>query len=292
MQNLLTAAKYLGLAAVCAAGLFLCGSPSAHAAALSENPAGGGLTGFGQAMIFVLFTYGGWHEMAYVGAEVRNPRKNMFRALVLGTFAVVLIYVAANFAFLRALGFEGMRASKDMAGDVLNLAFGEWGRWTIRWLIIVTALGAIQGILFTGARIYYAMGEDYPLYAWLGRWNGRHGTPVYAMLLQSAIALALVVGFGLTRHGFTALVNFTTPVFWIFFCLVAIAAIVLRYRQPELERPFRIPFFPVLPSIFCLSCLFMIYASFAWAIDQRSYEAFWSIGLMVSGIALSFCNHR
>jgi amino acid transporter len=239
-------------------------------------------------MIFVLFAYGGWNEMAYVGAEVRNPRKNIVLALLLGTLAVTLIYLLANLAFLRALGIDGIRASKDVAGDTLELAFGKGGRMAIQWLIVVTALGAIQGMIFTGARIYYAMGNDYSLYAWLGRWSGRHGTPTVATLLQAVITLALVFGFGWTKNGFNAIVYFETPIFWIFFCLAAIALIVLRYRHPELERPFRVPFYPVLPLVFCLSSFFMVHASIAWAIDNRSYEALWAIGLILLGIAASF----
>jgi basic amino acid/polyamine antiporter, APA family len=285
-QNLFSVAKYLGLAMVCWAGLFGCDAP---AAPLVATPAAMDLSAFGQAMIFVLFAYGGWNEMAYVGAEVRNPRKNIVRALLLGTIAVVLIYVLANFAFLRALGLEGMRGSKEIAGDTLQSAIGQRGRLAIQWLIIVTALGAIQGMIFTGSRIYYAMGNDYRLYARLGRWNGRHGAPIYAMLLQSAIALALVIGFGWTKkNGFESLVIFTTPVFWIFFFLAALAVIVLRRRRPEIERPFRVPFYPVLPLVFCLSCLFMVYASISWAVANSSPEAFWSIGLMAAGILASF----
>jgi basic amino acid/polyamine antiporter, APA family len=288
-QNLLTIAKYLGLALVCAAGLFFGGAPADVPAAV---PLAGESSSFGQAMIFVLFAYGGWNEMAYVGAEVRDPRKNIFRALLLGTLAVMLIYLLANLAFLRALGFAGMRGSDDLAGGVLQLALGHWGRLAIQWLIAVTALGSIQGMIFTGARIYYAMGKDYRLYAWLGRWSGPRGTPIVATLLQAAITLALAVGFGWRKNGFDAIVYFETPIFWIFFCLAAIALIVLRFRRPELERPFRVPFYPILPLIFCLSCLFMVHASLSWAYHNRSYEALWAIGLMILGIAASFGHRR
>ncbi len=288
-QNLLSAAKYLGLALVCAAGLFFCNQPAAAAVA-AVTPAHP--PSFGQAMIFVLFAYGGWNEMAYVGAEVRNPRKNIVWALWLGTLAVMLIYVLANLAFLRALGFAGIRGASEVAGDTFQCAFGPWGRLAIQWLIIVTALGAIQGMIFTGSRIYYAMGSDYRLYAWLGRWSGRRGTPIYAILLQGAITLALVIGFGWTQNGFQAIVNFENPVFWIFLLLVAIGLIVLRYRRPELERPFRVPCYPILPVIFGLSCLFMVQSSLSWAYENRNREALYAIGLMVLGIGASFCSRR
>lgn len=284
-QNVLSIAKFLGLAMVCWAGLLGCGDPPAAAVQVSAT---WDFSAFGQAMILVLFAYGGWNEMAYVGAEVGNPRKNIFRALLFGTLAIAVIYVLANLAFLHALGFEGFRGSEEAAGDTLFRIFGGWGRWAIQWLIVITALGAIQGMIFTGARIYYAMGKDYRLYAWLGRWNGRNGTPIYAMLLQGAITLALVIGFGWAKKdGFESLVNFTTPAFWIFFFLASLAVIVLRRRRPEVERPFRVPFYPVLPIVFCLSCLFMVHASLTWAYSHRSPEAFWSIGLMAAGILVS-----
>ena len=288
-QNMLTTVKFLGLAIVCMVGLFLGdGSTSQTISHLSTTHT----PNFGQAMIFVLFVFGGWNEMAYVGAEVRNPRRNILRALVLGTLAVTAIYLLANLAFLRALGFEQIRHSGDVAGDVLYQAFGQRSSRFIQSLIAISALGAIQCMIFTGARIYYAMGQDHRLYAWLGHWNGHHGTPIRALMIQAAITLALVVGFGWTKGGFIALVNFTTPVFWIFFCLVSVSLIVLRYRQPKLDRPYRVPLYPVVPLIFCLSCSFMVYASLSWAVDQRSYEAVWAVALMALGIVLTLWSRK
>ncbi len=283
-QNVLTTVKFLGLAIVCMVGLFLGGGSTSQTlshASTTHTP------DFGQAMIFVLFVFGGWNEMAYVGAEVRNPRKNILRALVLSTLAVTVIYLLANLAFLHALGFEQIRHSGDVAGDVFHKAFGQRSSRFIQSLIAISALGAIQGMIFTGVRIYYAMGQDHRLYAWLGHWNGHHGTPIRALLIQAAITLALVVGFGWTKGGFSALVNFTTPVFWIFFCLVPVSLIVLRYRRPKLDRPYRVPLYPVVPLIFCLSCSFMVYASLSWAVDQRSYEAVWAVALMALGSLLT-----
>jgi basic amino acid/polyamine antiporter, APA family len=282
-QNSLSAAKYLGLALVCAAGLFFVGRPAAEVSSLEPDHA----TSFGQAMIFVLFAYGGWNEMAFVGAEVRDPRKNIFRALWTGTLAVMLVYVLANVAFVHALGLTGVRAASEVAGDTLQQAFGPWGRRAIQWLIIVTALGAIQGMIFTGSRIYYAMGNDYRIYAWLGRWSGRQGTPLNAILLQGAITIALVVGFGWTQNGFQAIVNFETPIFWIFLFLVAVGVIVLRFRHRELERPYRVPLYPLLPIVFGLACLFMVQSSLSWAYEHKSREAFYAIALMVLGVVAS-----
>ncbi len=164
------------------------------------------------AMIFVLFAYGGWAEMAFVAAEVRNPQKNILRALLLGTVAVTLIYVLVNLAFLHALGLAGMR-EKGVAANVLQIAMGPWGQRLISLLICISALGAINGTIFTGARIYYALGTEHRLFAWLGQWSPRWQTPARSLALQAAVTLALVVGFGLSGSGFESLVIFTTPVF-------------------------------------------------------------------------------
>jgi amino acid transporter len=287
-QNLLSLAKYLGLAAICAAGLLYGGDHATQPAFEIVPTESSPLWMFGQAMIFVLFTFGGWNEMAYVGAEVRNPRKNIFRALFFGTVAITVIFLLANFAFLRALGLEGIRHSSDVAGDTLELALGVWGRRAIQVIILVTALGTIQGMIFTSSRIFYAMGQDYSLYAWLGRWSGRRDTPIHALLVQGAVATILILGFGWMKEGFESMVIFTTPVFWFFFALVAVSQIVLRIRHPEVERPFRTPLYPVLPLVFCITCLSMIYSSLSYAIEKQSMEAVWAIALILLGIAASF----
>ncbi len=280
-QNLLTAAKVAALVALVAAGFLL--SPAA-AAAVPVAPA---RFDYRFAMILVLYAYGGWNEMAYVGAEVRRPEKNILRALVLGTSAVAVIYVLVNLAMLHALGLSGMRSSPVVAADVLQRAIGPTGDKLISLLICISALGAINGMIFTGARIYYAMGSEHRLFAWLGRWSPRWQTPVRSLAVQAAVTLALILGFGQRAGGFESMVKFTTPVFWIFFFLVGLTLPVLRFRQPDMPRPFRVPLYPWLPAVFCLSSLFMLYSSLSYAIENGTYEALWSVGLLLVGVLLA-----
>ena len=283
-QNVLTVAKVLGLAAIVAVGF----THPAPATALPPIASSGfNVSNFGMAMIFVLFAYGGWNEMAFVSAEVTEPRKNILRALLIGTLAVTAIYVLVNLAFVYALGLEGTR-QPTAATDVLRLGIGPWAGQSISVLICISALGAINGQIFTGSRIYYAMGNDHRVYAWLGRWNARRGTPVCSLLIQGAITLALSAWFGLTRDGFESMVKFTTPGFWVFLALVGISLFVLRWRDPEIERPYRVPGYPITPILFCLSCSFMVYSSVAFAIENRSWEAIWSIAILLVGVAMSF----
>jgi basic amino acid/polyamine antiporter, APA family len=287
-QDVLTTAKVLGLTAIVAAG-FRYVAPAAATPAAAPSSADPSLANIGLAMIFVLFTYGGWNEMAYVAAEVKEPRKNILRALLIGTLAVTVIYVLVNVAFLHALGLAGARHS-TAAVDVLELGIGPWAGLAMSLLICISALGAINGQILTGSRIYYAMGSEHRLYAWLGRWNARRGTPVCSLLVQGAITLALAIWFGLGTDGFERMVKFTTPGFWFFLMLVGLSVFVLRRREPAVARPYRVPGYPLIPFLFSLSCAFMVYASVAHAVQYRSWEALWSIGVLLVGVAMSCCD--
>jgi amino acid transporter len=282
-QNVLTIAKFVGLTAVVAAG-FAFGSSTTRAPSL---PAGDSFD-FGFAMILIFYAYSGWNEMAYVGSEVRDPAKNILRALMLGTLAVVVLYLLLNLAFLYALGFDGMRHSKAVATDMLRLGLGDWGGRTISVLICISALGAINGMIFTGARIYYAMGAEHRLFAWLGKWNAKRDTPLQSLVIQGVVTTVLAIGFGLTEKGFERSVVFTAPPFWIFLFLVGVSLFVLRIREPELPRPYRVPWYPVLPLVFCLSSVFMVYSSLTYAMKEQPYGMYASVGILAAGFVLSF----
>lgn len=291
-QNILTTVKVLGLAAIFVVGLFF-SAPQPAAA-----PAGAPAT-FGSvklAMVFVLLAYGGWNEMAYVAAEVRDPRRNILRALVLGTLAVTAIYLLVNVAFMHALGFAGMRNSQAVAADVLRLAGGEWAAKFISLLICISCLGGINGMIFTGARITYALGADHRFYALLGRWHPRLGTPLWALLAQAVVTLALVIGFGLQKDAFQRLVDFESWVFWVFFLMVGLSLFVLRVREPQVERPFRVPLYPVIPILFCLSSAFMLWSSLTYVYglytEATTREWLWAMAILLAGVPLSFIDRR
>lgn len=283
-QNLLTTLKVLSLALIFVVGMFLVPGRAHEPAPLAADPPSFNLR---LAMILVLFTYGGWNEMAYVAAEVKNPTRNILRALILGTLAVTAIYVLATLAFVRGLGFHGVQKSQVVAADLLRLSMGDFGSKLIALIICISALGSVNGQIFTGARVYYAMGRDHRVFGLLGHWNPQRSTPVWSLLIQGLITLGLVVAFGWYQDGFGNLLNFTTPVFWTFFFLVGLSLFVLRVRYPDVPRPYRTLFFPVTPIVFCCSCLFMIYSSVSYAIQNRTYEALWAIGVLLAGIVVA-----
>jgi amino acid transporter len=190
-------------------------------------------------------------------------------------------------AFVRGLGFVGVQKSEVVAADLLRLSMGDFGSKLIALIICISALGSVNGQIFTGARVYYAMGRDHRVFKILGSWDPQRSTPVWSLLVQGVITLGLVAAFGWYQDGFNNLLNFTTPVFWTFFFLVGLSLFVLRAKYPDVPRPYRTLFFPVTPVIFCGSCLFMIYSSVTYAIQHRTYEALWAIGVLVVGMLVA-----
>jgi amino acid transporter len=127
--------------------------------------------------------------------------------------------------------------------------------------IVVAAISTLNGTIFTGARVFYAMARDMTVMRWMGIWDGRGKTPANGQMVQGAIALALIALGAVTREGFKAMVDYTAPVFWGFMLMVGGSVFVLRIRHPLRELPFRVPFYPVTPIVFCSTCLYMTYAS-------------------------------
>jgi amino acid transporter len=282
----LASLKVAGLLAVILVGLLLTPAPA------PQSPAPAGSGNFRLAMILVLFTYGGWNEISYVAAEVRRPERNLFWALILGIASVTALYVLVNLAFLRALGLSGTIGSEQLAADVFRRPFGEWGAKIMNLLVCVSALGAINGMLFTGARIYYAVGSVHRSVAWMGKWSGRMDSPVRALVLQAIISVALIVGFGQYANGFERLTLFVTPVYWFFAFMVGISLMVLRWRDGDRVRPHKVWFYPWTPIVFCLTCAVLCESSFNYAMSQFPVEAWWAIGLMLVGIAVSLILDR
>jgi APA family basic amino acid/polyamine antiporter len=281
VQNLLTAAKVLGLGGILVAGFGWSASAAAQAYAPPEK------TSLGLTLVFVLYTYGGWNDAAFVAAEMRNGARNIPRALLLGTGAVALLYVLVNAAYLLGLGFDTARNSKAIAAAVLAKPLGLWGQRAMCMLVMVSALGAVNGLIFSGVRVYSSLGADHPAFAWLGTWSRRRGAPLGALVTQAVICLGLIglvgtaagqtlAGWALTavglkplahdgRGGFDMLLTYTAPVFWLFFLLTGLSLFVLRERDADRPRPFRVPFYPYLPLVFCATCLYMLYSSADYA---------------------------
>jgi amino acid transporter len=259
-QRLLTAAKVLGILLVCGVGLGWATSAAPQIMVEPHTP-----RHYGQAMIFVLLTYGGWSESAYLAAELEDAPRNLSRALLGAICLITSLFLWVNYAYIQGLGLAAIAQSEVVAADLLNQAVGEVGKDAISLLIAISALGALNGTIWTGARLNVAVGQDFPLLGFLGQWHSQRQTPVNALLVQGGIALALVLLGTLTQNGFTTIVNYTAPIFWFFLLLVTASLFVLRHQDGEQPPSFRVPLYPVTPIVFGVACVFMVMASLRYA---------------------------
>ena len=285
-QNWLTALKILGLILVTIVGLGFA-SRFASPETTSINPSSNNLN-LGLGLVFVLLSYGGWNEAAFISADLKNAQRNMARSLMWSIGIITVIYLLINWAYIQGLGIAGMEQSKAVAADLMRRAFGEPGAVFISSLIAVSALGALNATIFTGGRSNYALGRDFPLFSFLGGLGNRTSTPINAYLVQSLFALGLVILGTLTRKGFESMVDYTAPVFWFFFMLSGLSLIVLRVREKAVDRAFRVPFYPLTPILFCITCAYLLYSSLAYT----GVGALFGVGVVLTGIPLIVFSRR
>jgi amino acid transporter len=279
LQTVLSLALLIGLAAIALAGLI---APGAAAGTALAKP---GADNLGLAMIFVLLTYGGWNEAAYIAGEVRDARRNMLRILVGGILAITALYLVVNFGYYNALGLQGMRDSQAVAVDVVRLVAGEGSAKLIALVVCVAALTTMNAATITGARTIYAFGRDFPLLRFLGAWRETGSTPVNALLVQGGLTLLLVLVASFTPDGFSSMVAYTAPVFWTFFLLCGVALFVFRVRD---GRPgnFSVPLYPLVPLVFCVTCAYMLYSSINYVRFAVSFGNAVLAGIAVMAIGI------
>jgi APA family basic amino acid/polyamine antiporter len=282
-QNLLTVTKIAGLVAISVVGLT---APSP--APLPPAPESFTWGGLQLAFILVLYTFGGWNEMAYVAAEIKRPEQNIVRGLVLGTGAVTVLYLLINGAFLSALGLTGMANSKAVAVAMMGIEFPQAAGRAIAVLVCISALGAVNGLIFTGARISYALGADHQSFRPLGRWNPQLGTPVGALVVQGAVSLAIILAAG----SFIDTIIYTAPVVWLFFLGTALSVMVLRHKEPRQPRPYKVLAYPLFPLIFAACCIFMLFNSASYALARKPLGLLFLMGVLWLGAMVYWFSNR
>jgi amino acid transporter len=278
-QKLLTTVQVCGLLLVILAGsvVGILNSGAGAAPAPETSPS---TPAIGMAMVFVLFTFGGWSEAAYISAEVHDDRKGIVHALLGGLGIITLLYLLANMAYLSALGHAGIAASPVVAADLMNAAMGKWGALALSVIVAASALCSANATIVTGSRGGYAFGRDYPMFGFLATWQEGASSPANSLLAQGCIALVLIAFGAVTRNGFEAMVAYTAPVFWLFLAMVSLAVIVLRHREPDAPRPFKVPLYPVTPIVFLLTSLFMLYSTLNYA----GVGSLLGIAVMLAGV--------
>lgn len=215
------------------------------------------LSAFFAGLVPTMFSYGGWQNLNFVSEEVRDPLRNLPRAILIGVVCVIVVYVSANIAYVHVLGASVLAATETPAADVAAKLAGPFGAKAISFLIVVSTFGFMNLALLSAPRVYYAMGADGVFFKFIGKLNPRFQTPTAAILLQGVLAS----GFAISNR-YDELVGYAVFADWIFFALAGAALIVFRRTMPDAPRPQPVPFYPLVPILFILFGLGIVINTF------------------------------
>ena len=205
------------------------------------------------ATVSVLWAYEGWQYATFVGGEVINPQRNFPLGLILGTVALLLIYVLVNVGYLAALGPAGVAASTAVASESVGAVLGPTAARLVAIPVLISIISAAQGITLTASRVFHAMAADRTFFAKLGEVHPRFGTPATSIITLSAWSAVLAVS-----GTFNTLLTYVIFVAWIFYGLGGVCLFVFRVREPGLARPMRVPLYPLTPIVFVLSAVVIV----------------------------------
>jgi APA family basic amino acid/polyamine antiporter len=276
-QNIFTLLKLLALAVLIGVGVFLATGP-AHGAPESATIQGFGVVrALGIALIPVLFAYGGWQHSNNVAAEIVDPERTLPKALVIGMFIVVAVYVLANVAYIRVLGTAGLAASLAPAADMMRAATGTVGGALMAAGIMVSTFGFVNSAILSGPRVLQAMAADGLFFPFAARLHLRYHTPTGGIIIQALWAIALTLS-----GTYGQLLDYVVFGDWIFFGLIAatvfgyrrrdvsgVTAVSLTPATPGTGQTYRMPGYPLLPALFVITAIFVV-ASAIWSNPRNS----------------------
>jgi APA family basic amino acid/polyamine antiporter len=263
VQSSLMVLKIIAILALILCGLFLAWPQSASAVApagVLDRPVSFNLlTAIGAAMVPVLFAYGGWQTASFVSGEIREPRKNLPRALIIGVVGVVIFYLAVNFVCVRVLGVSGLANTTTPASDVMRLALGPAGARAIAAGIAISTLGFLSQGMLTAPRVYFAMAEDGLFFKTVGRLHPKTQVPIMAIVIQGLLAIVIALS-----GRYEQILNYVVSVDFIFFGVTATCIFVFRRRKTDLQaagstrRIATVPGHPVTTALFVAVCWLVV----------------------------------
>ena len=248
--NLITFSKTLAIAALIV-GAFILTKKSGLTWEPLVPPDLGGLSlvsAFFAGLVPAMFAYGGWQNLNYVAEEVKEPQRDLPRAILIGVFCVIAIYVAANVAYVHVLGAPALAATQTPAADMASHLVGETGARVISLLIVISTFGFMNLALLSAPRVYYAMAADGLFFRSLARLSPRFRAPTAAILLQGGLAAVYALA-----NTYERLLGYAAFADWIFFAFAGASLLVFRRKLPAAPRPFPVPGYPWVPLLFILA---------------------------------------
>jgi APA family basic amino acid/polyamine antiporter len=251
VQSALMLTKLAAILGLIGVGLFL--SPNVSAVAPAESPTeSGGLAGLATAMVPVLFAYGGWQTASFVSGEMKNPKRDLPRGLLIGVIGVIVLYLSVTWVCLHTLGVDGLAATSTPASEVMRRALGDRGARLIALGIAVSTVGFLSQSVLTAPRVYYAMARDGVFFKAVGTLNAKSRVPVVAIVLQGAWAAVIAL-----TGKYDQILNYVEAIDVLFFGLTGASLIIFRMRARKTgdnEERVRVPLHPLTTGIFVLAC--------------------------------------
>jgi APA family basic amino acid/polyamine antiporter len=279
VQNLLTVIKMGSLAAIAVVLFSMSGGTFQNYRYEPQAPVSFSWSALGIAMVAVLWAYEGWHVLTYNAGEVRDPKRNLTGGLVIGTLAIIVLYLTVNLAYLYALPFEKISGSRRLASDGMELALGPVGGTLIALAILISITGAINSNVLGGPRVYFAMARENLFFRQFAYVQPRYVVPTFSIVLQGAWA-SLLTSVG----SFDRLFSYVIFVSWVFYGLGGIAVLVLRRRRPELPRPYKTWGYPVVPLLFSLGAFLIVINT----VVNDFANSFWGLMVVLTGLPAYF----
>lgn len=275
VQLVATVAKLIPIAIIIIFGLI-----KGQAHGFSSNPIPGStvsLAGFGAAMLGTLWAYDGWIAVGNMAGELKNPQKDLPRSIIIGLLVTIVVYVLINFAIINVMPVTDVIKSQKAATDASVILFGNSGAALIAAGIMISIFGALNGYLMTGVRVPFAMAQDnlFPFAKFFGKINDKFETPLNAFIIEVALACLYVFS-----GSFETLTNLAMFVLWIFFTMAVAGIFILRNKHKHIERPFKVPLYPIVPLIGVAGGIYIIISTLITNTSLALY------GLLITALGL------
>lgn len=281
MQSVITILKIIPIALIIILGLF---NPTKIPAPIIPLTVGTGHsfpTAISQGLLSALFAFEGWIVVTNLANEVKNPEKDLSRAIILGLSAITLIYVLINYTFMTVLPIDQLTNNNNAAFQASMKLFGQFGGKLVTVGILISVYGAVNAFMLTGMRTPYILAQDnlLPFSNKIGKANIHTGVPVVGAFIVDAIAIVMIL-----LGNFTVLTDMLVFVMWTFNTMLSVAVIILRKREPELKRPFKVPWYPIIPIISVIGGIFIVVST----IINQFVLSIIGIGLTLLGLPIYY----